>query len=161
MKPELLDDLVSPLTVKIMDAASGWVGFQITVPGIPTAKGRPRFARRGKFVRTFTPAATEQAEMTFAGIVAQAALQVPAQIRERLRTEPLHVEFRFTLPRPQSAPKKRKWPFKKPDLDNLEKLALDALNRSGIWGDDAQVVVKNSCKVYGEEPSTWISIRPI
>lgn len=35
---------------------------EFTVPGKPVAKGRPRFARHGAHVRTFTPEATERYE---------------------------------------------------------------------------------------------------
>ena len=33
--------------------------LSVSIPGQPVGKGRPRFARRGKFVATYTPKATE------------------------------------------------------------------------------------------------------
>lgn len=39
-----------------------------------------------------------------------------------------------------------------PDLDNAEKLLLDALTDCGIWHDDRQVAIKHSEKLFGPEP---------
>lgn len=50
---------------------------------------------------------------------------------------------------------KKKWGKYKasaPDLDNAEKLLLDAMTDSGIWNDDRQVVIKHSEKMYSEQP---------
>ena len=47
------------------------------------------------------------------------------------------------------------WFPQKPDLDNLEKAVLDAGNGI-LWKDDALVVVKTACKIYGEHGLTII-----
>ena len=51
-------------------------------------------------------------------------------------------------------------PAVKPDLDNFEKIALDACNGI-VYRDDAQVVSKTSCKRYGERPSLTITVTPL
>jgi Holliday junction resolvase RusA-like endonuclease len=53
---------------------------------------------------------------------------------------PLHVEMHFTLPKPKSCPKSRKYPDRSPDLDKLVRSTDDALTQAGIWEDDARVV---------------------
>lgn len=45
------------------------------------------------------------------------------------------------------------------DLDNLEKLLLDAMTNIGIWKDDSRVVLKMSRKKWAEHPSVEITIQ--
>jgi Holliday junction resolvase RusA-like endonuclease len=50
----------------------------------------------------------------------------------------------------------------KPNLDNLVKLAKDALALARLWGDDAQVVSLTAGKRYtrtGEEACTVVELR--
>lgn len=68
---------------------------------------------------------------------------------------PLIVRMVFTLPKPLSAPKrKRTWPDKKPDLSKLVRSTEDALTDAGIWRDDARVIgYSRLAKVFpGEDP---------
>lgn len=61
----------------------------------------------------------------------------------------------FTLPKPLSAPKRRRtWPDKKPDLSKILRSTEDALTDSGIIRDDARIVSYSRLeKVYpGEDP---------
>jgi crossover junction endodeoxyribonuclease RusA len=54
---------------------------------------------------------------------------------------PLMVSMVFTLPKPASAPKRRKtWADKKPDLSKLARSTEDAISDAGLWTDDARVV---------------------
>lgn len=64
---------------------------------------------------------------------------------------PVSVHLNFIMPKPKSAPKRRRTlPAKRPDLDKLYRACLDAL--SGVlYADDAQVVILNGSKVYVEE----------
>lgn len=59
---------------------------------------------------------------------------------------------------------RKKWGKYKPsapDLDNVEKLLLDAMTDCGIWNDDRQVVMKYSEKVYSEEPCIEIIVGEV
>lgn len=59
---------------------------------------------------------------------------------------------------------KKKWGKYKtsaPDLDNVEKLLLDAMTDCGIWNDDRQVVMKYSEKMYSEEPYIEIAVGEV
>lgn len=61
---------------------------------------------------------------------------------------PLRLTARFTLPRPKSAPKRRIWPDRRPDLDKIVRALCDALTQCGCWVDDAQVVQIDATKIY-------------
>lgn len=81
---------------------------------------------------------------------------------------PLYVRATFTLPKPASAPKRRRsWPIaaRSGDLDKLARAALDALTDAAVWLDDAQVTTLHARKTYpGEDraldvPGVIIRIR--
>lgn len=135
------------------------ISFRVRM--IPTAKGRPRAAVVIGHARIYTPSQTERAELDF---IALAAPHAPAS---GPLEGPLCVALTFWLPVPRS--RSRKWqaaalegverPAGRPDLDNLAKLVLDALNRSGaFWRDDAQVVSLRAAKYYGDRPGTCVRI---
>lgn len=68
---------------------------------------------------------------------------------------PLIVRMVFTLPKPKSAPKRRRsWPMRTPDVSKLARSTEDALTTAGIWADDARVVeYERLAKVFpGEDP---------
>jgi len=133
--------------------------IEITIPGKPVAKRRPRFARRGKFVTTYNDQETEEGRFLF---------EVQKQFKNALSDKPLIVVCVFEMPRPKNhygtgrntgklkegSPKLH---TKKPDIDNLIKFVLDCLN--GIaWKDDSQIVRIVAEKSYSEKPSTLIQI---
>ena len=66
---------------------------------------------------------------------------------------PLAVEMVFTVPKPASAPKRRRtWPMRMPDLSKLCRSTEDALTDAGVWKDDARVVSYDRLqKVYPGE----------
>lgn len=67
-------------------------------------------------------------------------------------TGPLIVEMYFTMPKPKSAPKKRKtFPDRAPDLSKLVRSTEDALTTCGLWEDDARVIQCMAMKVYPRE----------
>ena len=67
----------------------------------------------------------------------------------------------FYLPQAKSNTKKR--PTQTPDLDNLVKGILDALNGSGVWDDDCQVVQLQAEKYWALfiNPSITLTIREL
>ena len=128
-----------------------------TVPGEPVAKGRPRFARIGPHVRTFTPAKTQRYEDTVR-LMAQSA-GVP------LLDGPVRVTIEAVWPMKGTPLKKGSRPsvpkITKPDADNVAKCICDALN--GIaWHDDGQVVallVRKRYAAQGEAARTVVNVK--
>ncbi len=73
---------------------------------------------------------------------------------------PVGIELHFGLPKPKSAPKRRRvWPDKRPDLDKLTRAVLDALTYV-VFADDSQVVEIRASKDYGA-PGVVVDIRRI
>lgn len=65
---------------------------------------------------------------------------------------PVRVLMTFTMPKPASAPKRRKsFPMRTPDLSKLVRSTEDALTDAGIWRDDARVIEAVTAKVYPGE----------
>jgi Holliday junction resolvase RusA-like endonuclease len=128
------------------------MSFMVTfmVEGTPVPKGRPRFARRGKFVSTYSPKTTVDYETK----VAEAA-QIAMGSSEPLET-PVGAYIYITLPIPASYSKKRtqaclsgeERPTKKSDIDNFCKAVFDGMNGI-VFLDDSQIVSLHSTKVYG------------
>jgi Holliday junction resolvase RusA-like endonuclease len=66
--------------------------------------------------------------------------------------QPCRITIGFRLPRPKSAPKRRVWPDRKPDIDKLARAVLDALTGTLIT-DDARVCSLIVTKTFaGERP---------
>jgi len=141
--------------------------LDITIPGTPTSKGRARISARGGFARAYTPAKTRAAEDSLAGRCL-ALLQARDDRASWPSANALSVCFTFTVPIPASWPAWRRAlalsgaavPACKPDLDNLMKLAKDALNEV-LWVDDAQIVGVVATKCYGDRPSTRVVVRTV
>lgn len=73
---------------------------------------------------------------------------------------PLHLTLYFGMAKPKSRDRARPLPDSKPDLDNMEKLVLDALNGI-VWNDDAQITDVVKKKRYDVTPRTEIVVRPL
>ena len=132
----------------------------VRIETAPTAKGRPRFKRMGSFVQTYTPAKTARYEKMIAEKY-EAALGSYRFEKE----QPIVVSLVFGMPIPASKPKSTRVAMadgiirhtKKPDLDNLTKAVLDALN--GVaWYDDSQIVRISARKRYSEDPYVYIKV---
>ncbi|MDR1534328.1 MAG: RusA family crossover junction endodeoxyribonuclease [Planctomycetota bacterium] len=126
------------------------------VPGIPAGKARPRFARIGRHVRAYQPAADARRE----SLVALAYRQAAGALPPHAGPATVAVEAVFTPPR--SWPRKRRenpgFMLSKPDGDNIPKLILDVLN--GVaYTDDSHVVRKEVSKRYGERDETRVTVE--
>lgn len=116
------------------------------VPGQPVGKGRPRFARRGAFIKTYTPAKTKAYEQRIS--VFWSGPKIPPGT-------PVRVEVVAIFKRPkrlfrQRDPDELVDCLAKPDGDNVLKACLDALN--GVaYEDDNQVVECSVRKLYHEK----------
>lgn len=129
------------------------------VEGTPVGKGRPKFARRGKFVSTYTPTKTRTYEDTIKVAARQAMTIEPLQT-------PVTVFVYISVPIPASYSKKRKEaclsgfekPMKKPDIDNVSKCFLDAMNGI-VYVDDVQVISLHMTKVYNTVGMVEVMVR--
>lgn len=116
---------------------------RFTVEGEPKVKGRPRFARRGKQVHTYTPQTTKDAENTIAWTFRAAA---PGWTPLSGQTFGVAAKF-FNGTRQRR------------DVDNMIKLICDGLN--GVaWEDDNQVNEVSGRKVQDQtgNPRTEVLI---
>lgn len=133
--------------------------IEFFVPGDPRGKGRPRFSRIGKFTKTYTDAKTKAYEE----LVATAARR--AMIPDEPLETPVSIHMTIKVPIPSSYSKKRKeacllgleMPCKKPDIDNIAKGVLDAMNGI-VYKDDVQVIRLSLRKVYSTEPGIYIVV---
>lgn len=119
-------------------------GFVIEIPGVPRPKKRPRSGQG----RTFTPAETREAEEAVrAAWILAGRPYVPG-------TFMMHATFMFSRP----ARSRAKAPGTA-DVDNLLKLALDALN-GFAFDDDRLLVDVRAVKAWAPEPASRIEVRP-
>jgi Holliday junction resolvase RusA-like endonuclease len=126
----------------------------INIPGKPIGKKRPRFARAGKFVKTYNDQQTE--EGLFMWHLQQQWKQEPLE-------RPISMKMRFVMPIPKGTSATRSFSMmdsehtKKPDLDNLIKFVKDCCNEI-VWRDDSLVWQIDAVKVYGYPARTEIEI---
>jgi Holliday junction resolvase RusA-like endonuclease len=71
----------------------------------------------------------------------------------------IEVDVTFTLPRPKSASKKRRYPTTRPDVDKLARAVLDAMT-GVVMRDDSLVTTLMVRKRYGALPLTTVRVRP-
>jgi Holliday junction resolvase RusA-like endonuclease len=129
------------------------------VEGDPKGKGRPRFSRVGSFTKVYTDKQT----LTYEALIATFAKQAMGGT-EPLKT-PVSVFLYVRLPIPQSYSKKRReaclngseLPCKKPDIDNIAKTFLDAMN-GVIFVDDIQVIDLHVKKLYAAEAGVDVMV---
>jgi len=124
--------------------------ISMSLPGIPTTKLRPRFARCGRSVRTFDPQSDEKETTRW---------QIKARMKGRSPLEgPLSLTMLCVFKRPKS--RKDIFHITKPDLDNLIKWVGDVGNGL-LWKDDRQIITISADKIYGEVPRTVITVSKI
>ena len=136
--------------------------YSFIVPGPPTGKGRPRFCSIGKFSKAYTPAKTKAAELdiltkfknSYPGarplpgalsVTITAIFGIPKQTSRKLGLAMLAGEAK---------------PTKRPDIDNIAKLVLDAIN-GHAFSDDANIVELICSKTYGPDPGIKINITEL
>ena len=132
------------------------------VPGDPHGKGRPKFARRGNFVQTYTDAKTASYE-DLVRFYANLAMIDLAPL-----DGPVAVYIYVKLAVPKSYSKKRaeaclsglERPTKKPDWDNVAKSICDAMNGI-VYQDDTQIVDAHVTKVYADCAGVEVGVKQI
>jgi Holliday junction resolvase RusA-like endonuclease len=137
--------------------------IKIIIQGQPIAKKRPRFARMGKFVKTYSDQQTEEGKAYM--IIAE-----QMKYHEKFIGVPLRVDTTFYFKRPKShygtgknanilKPSAPKYPITKPDRDNCQKFIYDVCNGL-VWDDDSRIVDGTPRKRYdNNNPRTEIEIE--
>lgn len=135
------------------------MGIRFEVLGEVKGKGRPRFARVGNYVQTYTDKVTVSYEEHIRqSFIASGQAPFPEGVA-------LNVRIRACIGIPKSVSKKKRnlmltgmyRPTKKPDSDNIAKAVLDALN-TVAYKDDTQVVSLSVDKWYADMPKLEIFI---
>ena len=127
------------------------------VPGQPQGKGRPRVTRNG----TYTPQKTKDYQNTIKDIA-------ELHCKEYFMLEPLKATLICYYQIPKSMPKYKRvlvkegklYPIVKPDIDNVAKAILDALN-GVVYKDDNQIVELYIKKLYSDHPCIEVTIEEV
>ena len=144
--------------------------YELTIYGDPRPQGRPRtriIQAKNKDKAFATIYDDPKSKKAKENIKKLAWLQAPKPILDC----PLRVDLMFYMPRPlahygtgrNSDKLKESSPTlhtKRPDIDNLRKLVMDAL--TGVfWRDDSLVCKGTTEKIYSDKPRTEIYINKI
>lgn len=132
------------------------------VYGNPVGKGRPRATSRGGFVRMYTDAKT----LGFESAVADEA-RIAMRDWQAFET-PMQLQLSAYYPIPKSWSKKKRQmamdgeihPQVKPDLDNVMKAVLDAMN-GVVYVDDSQVINMVATKRYSSDPRVEVYLHEV
>lgn len=137
--------------------------IQLAIPGEPQGKQRAKAARIGKgptaYIKTYTPEKTVNYETYIKELF---AIKYPDFIP--VESE-LKMELQAWLMIPASASKKKRKlmqdlalkPGKRPDVDNVLKVVMDALEKLA-YKNDSQIVEAHLYKFYAERPRLDIRI---
>lgn len=129
----------------------------LEIPGEPVAKGRPRMTKTGI---VYTPAKTLNYETLIRQLY---VISKQGMLKGTLRAE---INAHFQTPQNISKTKRalmergKHRPIKRPDLDNLAKAVLDALNGLA-YSDDSQVVSLTVDKYYSDNPRVEVTIKEV
>lgn len=132
------------------------------IPGKPMGKGRPRFARMGKFTKTYTDKNTVNYE-----VLVKESFHQDYPDHEPL-TGYINMVVIAYFPIPISLSKKKAklcltgelLPDKKPDIDNIAKIIADSLNEIA-YKDDKQIIKMTITKFYSLRPHVSVEIEGI
>lgn len=132
--------------------------YEFEVPGKITGKGRPRVNTQTAIA--YTPTKTKEYEE----LVKQYFILKYRRINPlegRIRVE---IKAYFSIPKNASKKQKEEMlknnisPIKKPDIDNIAKIILDALNKLA-FKDDNQIIKLDIEKIYSEEEKVYVKIE--
>ena len=132
--------------------------YEFEVPGKVTGKGRPRVNTQTAIA--YTPTKTKEYE----DLVKQYFIVKYRRIKPLEGRIAITIKAYFGVPKNTSKRQKEKMlkndisPIKKPDIDNIAKIILDALNKLAFQ-DDSQIIKLNIEKAYAEEPKVYIKIE--
>lgn len=130
--------------------------IKFEVKGTPVAKGRPRLGKNGTYTPQKTKDYEELVKLSFLkqypkfdpfmgelSVKVDAIFEVPKSYSKKKRVVLLHTGYTH-----------------RPDVDNLTKSVLDALNGLA-YKDDAQVCSLHFDKYYGKEAKVIVEIEEV
>lgn len=127
------------------------------VPGEPRGKGRPRFANGHAYTDSETKAYEEKVVACYRKSCGGFLYDEEAFIRIKV-TAYYRIPKSATKASAAGMESGQILPGKKPDIDNVLKIVLDALN--GVaYKDDSRVVSVEAEKKYDREPRVVIELR--
>ena len=132
-----------------------------TVPQV-SGKGRPRFARQGTFVKTYTDTKT----LTYEKSIQTYAKQAMGSTSPLIGAVAAYLHIGIPIPPSYSKTRQKacieglERPTKKPDIDNIVKAILDGMNGI-VYLDDKQVVDLHLTKVYSSKEGVDIMVKEI
>ena len=135
--------------------------FEFTVDIIPKGKERPRATNKGGFSHIYTPRSTMEYERK----IAECFLESGGTVFEH---KYIKISVKAYFPIPKNTRKSERLlletdlvPYdKKPDVDNVVKSVMDALNNVA-YIDDKQVVSLKAEKFYSKYPRLVIVIQEV
>lgn len=143
-----------------MEHQSAAIAF--VIPGTPVAKGRPKFARRGNFVTTYTPEKTASYE-NLVKVKAEEAMNGRPAIEGAVAV----VIWLYVTPPASWSQKKQRaaldgtiLPTSKPDVDNVIKGIFDACNEI-VWRDDKQACDVTVRKRYAPTARATVQVKEL
>lgn len=133
------------------------------VPGVVVPQSRPRFSTHGGIPHAYEPEKSRNYKELIrkhADIEIKNSLKNPIFFNGYISIR--IIEYR-TIPKNLSKIARKEAingvlrPATRPDLDNVIKIVLDALNNF-LWGDDKQIVSIEAHKFFAESPGLEVSI---
>lgn len=134
--------------------------IELTVPGDPQGKQRAKTFKRGDFVGAYTPRKTVNYEIYIKELFVD-------KYPDFMPLEgPLMLQFTAYVSIPSSTSQKKRLlmldgaiiPEKKPDVDNILKIIMDALE-SVAYRRDSQIAIAIASKLYSERPRLELRIE--
>lgn len=132
--------------------------YEFEVPGVIKGKGRPRV--NSYTGQVYTPSTTKDYEY----LVEQYFLLKYPKFKPVEGRVEVKISAIFSIPKSTKKQDVQKMleneisPTKKPDIDNIVKIILDAMNKFA-FKDDTQITRLNVEKVYGTEEKVVITIE--
>ncbi len=132
--------------------------YEFEVPGKITGKGRPRVNTLTAIA--YTPTKTREYE----DLIKQYFIMKYRAIKPIEGRIAITIRAYFGIPKGTSKVKTTEMlnnnisPIKKPDIDNIAKIILDALNKLA-FKDDNQIAKLSIEKIYSEEEKVYVKIE--
>lgn len=132
--------------------------YEFEVPGTIKGKGRPRVNSYTGMI--YTPTTTKDYEC----LVEQYFLLKYPRFKTLEGRVGVNITATFNIPKSTKKSDREKMiqneisPNKKPDIDNIVKIILDAMNKFA-FKDDTQITKLSVEKIYGEEEKVHIEIE--